>query len=165
MSSIEYEVVSYVIYDSEDHTYHCGGDEWEEDRLQAERYTDLNEARQVLDAVDQKKILRDRLSIVEEGTTLSDPLTLASVLSEVTRVRDAQDRQWGGPAHDDNNAGWDWLIYITRHMGRAVTYGPRSTHKIEVLRTELVKIAAIAVAGIQSLDRIKEAVRESDEGT
>jgi hypothetical protein len=150
------EVVSYVIYDEGDHTYHQGGGEWAEDRLSAVHYDTQEDAQKDLEDCDQEEILRDRLKVLPEGVELSDPLHLAAVLTEVASERDEQDRQWGGVPHDDANRQWDWLAYLTRHMGKAVKYPPDAKLHIVAFRQQMVKIAAIAVAAIQAADRIIE---------
>ncbi len=147
------EPVSFVIYDKEDGTYHQGGGEWEEDRLSAVHYDTGKEAQQELEDCDQEAILRHRLEVVPEGTLLSDPLHLAATLTEIARERDAQDRQWGGVEHDDKNRPWDWLTYISKHIGKAVVYPPDSKQALVVFRRELVKVASLAVAAIQAIDR------------
>jgi hypothetical protein len=70
--------------------------------------------------------------------------------AEIASERDHQDAMWGGPVHDDEHYPDDWAAIIRSHVDDAV-YSPCS------YRIELVRIAAVAVAAIQSFDRIQSA--------
>jgi len=76
----------------------------------------------------------------------------ANVLVEIEQERFLQNQQWGGAAHDDEHAFMDWLAYITRQLQRA----PTITSQREIL----IKIAALAVAGLESATR-KSTIRGS----
>ena len=76
------------------------------------------------------------------------------ILGEIVNERDLQDRQWGGPEHDDQHGMMDWLNYIQKQSNQATALlchqepgGP------EQYRERMVKIAALAVAAIESYDR------------
>lgn len=69
-----------------------------------------------------------------------------TVYDDVVAERARQDAQWGGPAHDDENIGSDWYDYRQKFERRARTNAARR-------RDALVKLAALAVAQIESLDR------------
>lgn len=67
--------------------------------------------------------------------------------ADVLLERHRQDEQWGGPAHDDTHDEDEWAGYIeyqVRKINRSE--GPE--------REAFVKIAALAVAAIQSIDRL-----------
>jgi hypothetical protein len=147
------EVVSYVIYDDGDNTYHHGEGEWAQDRLGAVHYETADAAQKDLEDCDQGELLRHRLNVLPEGIALSDPLHLMAVLSELALIRDTQDRQWGGTVHDDHNEPWDWVAYITKSLGRSIVYPPTTKRALVSFRQELMKVAAIAVAAAQSIDR------------
>jgi hypothetical protein len=74
------------------------------------------------------------------------------IFFEIAAERRRQDARWGGAGHDDKHSLADWIrfighqyeIYFDLHQS---IRGPERT----LLR--LVKIAALAVAGIQSIDR------------
>jgi len=68
--------------------------------------------------------------------------SIADILAE----RKRQDAQWGGPAHDDSHNIWDWLHFIDLQVGKT-REGPIDQ------RARLVKIAALALAAIESIDR------------
>ena len=68
---------------------------------------------------------------------------------EIRVEREAQDAQWGGPAHDDGHPTTDFLDYIAAKTDLA----RGEIHRIEKTRARLIQIAAIAVAAVESLDR------------
>lgn len=74
------------------------------------------------------------------------------VLGEVKEERERQDTKWGGPEHDDRHPLSDFADYIA---GRV--HGIRGGRNE---RANLVEIAALAVAAIESMDR-KASVHES----
>jgi hypothetical protein len=63
---------------------------------------------------------------------------------EVEEERRRQDQQWGGPEHDDQHAAHRWLQFIHRQVVK---------QRGSPARGFLVKIAALAIAGIESIDR------------
>lgn len=82
----------------------------------------------------------------------------ASVLAEVAAERARQDDQWGGPAHDDAHGVADWAEFraqYERRMVDAMQEGqPFDAHRWRAeTREALVKIAALCVAQVESLDR------------
>lgn len=86
----------------------------------------------------------------------------AGVFDEVGDERKRQDEQWGGPEHDDAHALRDWLTFIEKQVGAARMRQEDQNSRPDIaggylhvpeLRRRLVKIAALAVAGIESIDR------------
>lgn len=63
---------------------------------------------------------------------------------DVIQERSQQDAQWGGPEHDDKHDAADFAEYIRIQLGRMTE---------DECRVRLVKVAALAVAAIESLDR------------
>lgn len=72
-----------------------------------------------------------------------------TIYEQIKMERIAQDIQWGGSNHDDTHSSWDWIAYLTQHAGRAVMW-PFDALKF---RTQMIKVAALAVAAIEWLDR------------
>ena len=64
--------------------------------------------------------------------------------------RAAQDRKWGGPEHDDIHQMNDFIVYITKHAGRAVDANS------DEVRRHMIRIAALAVAVVEKIDRSPE---------
>jgi hypothetical protein len=63
------------------------------------------------------------------------------VMQDIAVERDTQDRQWGGASHDDTHVMADWHQYINYQSD------------LMECRDRLVKIAALAIAAIDSIDR------------
>lgn len=79
-----------------------------------------------------------------------------AALKDVGAERFNQDKQWGGPRHDDSHAAIEWLDYISHQIDRAGGNSGivgASGLPAATVRGRLVKIAALALAGIQSIDR------------
>jgi hypothetical protein len=72
------------------------------------------------------------------------------VLSEIADERRRQDELWGGSYHDDEHGEYEWIDIIDHYVDQA-RFATRSPAKD--YRTELVKVAALAVAAIESYDR------------
>lgn len=87
----------------------------------------------------------------------------AGVFREVAAERDRQDSKWGGPDHDDEHEPEDWLIFIEQRAARAgEMIGCPEEEQPEIrsdaeYRRQLVQIAALAIAAVESLDRKKAA--------
>lgn len=80
-----------------------------------------------------------------------------AICREIHGERAAQDEQWGGPGHDDGHMPEAWFGLVQRQIDRAaasVSDGPAWDRvDVDLMRTRLVKVAALAVAGVQSIDR------------
>lgn len=83
------------------------------------------------------------------------------IFGEVRAEREAQDGQWGGPDHDDAHTrdgdGDAWPDYISAQLKKLAgerTWAVAGEGERRVTRARLVKIAALAVAGIESIDRV-----------
>lgn len=74
-----------------------------------------------------------------------------NALAAVRGERLRQDELHGGPDHDDKHTPFDWQIMVRERLERAEH--ARGTTSPDGWRAEMVKIAALAVAGIESLDR------------
>ncbi len=66
------------------------------------------------------------------------------IIDEIKAERQRQDQQWGGPQHDDLHSSADWATYIVHQLGRISAVG---------LYEPMIKIAALAVAAVESHDR------------
>ncbi len=81
----------------------------------------------------------------------SCPVGRALVLLDIERERVAQDKQWGGPEHDDEHSGSDFVRFIREHTDRARK--AINAGDLDEYRKQLIEIAALAVAATESLDR------------
>lgn len=71
----------------------------------------------------------------------------AAVFDDIAKERQRQDAQWGGPAHDDEHSEDDWDRFLALRCG----HQPHPSS----FRVRMVKVAALAIAAIQSHDRKK----------
>ncbi len=78
--------------------------------------------------------------------------TVIDVVSEVMVERARQDEQWGGPVNDDKNDWYDWRGLIYRQQQFMSMEGTDHAR-----RQRLIKIAALALAAVESMDRKKHA--------
>lgn len=79
------------------------------------------------------------------------------IVLDIFAERDRQDAQWGGPDHDDSHQAREWLGYVEHQLDAARNEALDDDYvnlvDPEHYRQRLVKIAALAVAAIESLDR------------
>lgn len=73
---------------------------------------------------------------------------MEKIFKDIEAERRNQDVQWGGPEHDDELALRDWTFHIMKQLGRLA-----NATNLKGMRARLVKIAALAVAAIESIDR------------
>jgi len=71
-------------------------------------------------------------------------MTREDVLHHISCERDRQEQLWGS-AFDEKNTSNDWIAYITRYAGNAVTM---SFDEL-VFREALIKVAALCVAALE----------------
>lgn len=69
--------------------------------------------------------------------------------NEIQAERFRQDQQWGGPEHDDAHDKFDWFNYIVHQMNS-------TDGNFENNINRFVKIAALAVAAAESIERQNE---------
>lgn len=75
------------------------------------------------------------------------------VFKDVVEERHRQDAKWGGPNHDDEHDPRVWVAVIVEHLGRAVRDDTRPRSDRTRYRQGMVRVAALAVAAIESHDR------------
>lgn len=75
------------------------------------------------------------------------------ILTEIQHERIRQDGKWGGAEHDDNHATLDFLGFIVDRVESASVRELTNTHNLSYDRKELIEIAALAVAAVESIDR------------
>ncbi len=92
-----------------------------------------------------------------------------SVYDEIRAERAAQDAKWGGPQHDDTHKPMEWAVYIAAHTARAlggsILVREETTQCVLTLqcplvgspyfRRQMTRVAALAVAAIESYDRAR----------
>jgi hypothetical protein len=75
------------------------------------------------------------------------------VMQDIAVERDTQDRQWGGASHDDTHVMADWHQYINYQSDKLLFEAIFPEPDLMECRDRLVKIAALAIAAIDSIDR------------
>lgn len=81
------------------------------------------------------------------------------VLAHVARERSRQDAKWG----PQNHTPIEWIAILSEEVGEASKealehhwagkYYPSDPERLGRLRSELIQVAAVAVAAVESLDR------------
>ena len=66
---------------------------------------------------------------------------------EIRDERCQQDDKHGGAEHDDDHSINDFIAFISKHSGRCVDAKPRE------VRGHMIRVAALAVAVIEKIDR------------
>jgi hypothetical protein len=74
------------------------------------------------------------------------------IFREVDRERSTQDALWGGPEWDDEHSEDGWIALLCRHIGLAVEDGLAENESR--FRKQMVRVAALAVAALESYDRL-----------
>jgi len=72
----------------------------------------------------------------------------SNILEEVRAERDRQDAKWGGPEHDDTHDQETWARLIDDRLPY-----PEDANTCKEYRQDMIEIAALAVAAVESLDR------------
>lgn len=80
---------------------------------------------------------------------------LAPILDEIRNERDYQSKKWGNDADDTKNTPFHWVSYIARYATNwmAGTWAPFPRSTTDAFRIAMIKVATIAVAAVESLDR------------
>ena len=72
----------------------------------------------------------------------------------ICEERERQDRQWGGPEHDDTHSRRDWVSLICRFLGKADRHADEMA--VDGYQQAMISVAALAMAAIESVDRIAD---------
>jgi hypothetical protein len=94
----------------------------------------------------------DRLR-AEVAASLDSASAQASdaIIARIKEERRLQDRKWGGSTYDDKHSLGDWAHLIDQ---RTATLYRAPEHK--VAKQELIEVAALAIAALESLWRNRE---------
>lgn len=92
---------------------------------------------------------------------------MIDILKEIEEERKHQDKKWGGPEHDDHHDSYAWVSFIIYYLGQSTNdfvKGKSSfVSKLRNFRYNMIKVAALAVAAIESCDRFLEREEASKE--
>jgi hypothetical protein len=77
------------------------------------------------------------------------------IFGEVIEERMNQIAQWGGTIHDDAQLNFAWPLYVNKQLDKLLveTQGVPPEDCDPEIRARLIKVAALAFAGIEALDR------------
>ncbi len=89
------------------------------------------------------------LNTAEAQAAELDRLWSEATWREIQHERARQDQKWGGPGHDDQHTDHDWIVYLTKHLGKAVVW-PFAPYRF---RYQMIRVAALAVAAVEWVDR------------
>lgn len=80
------------------------------------------------------------------------------IFGEVDRERDYQTDKWGVEADDTKNTPWMWTSYVCQYATKWMTgLFTTPTKSVDLFRSMMIKVAATAVAAVESLDRQRAA--------
>lgn len=79
------------------------------------------------------------------------PRPLSPVHLEVSKERVYQDAKWGGPEHDDQYTAEEFLRLVEKYAISARVLS--SMDSPEKARHRLIRVAALAIAAVESIDR------------
>ena len=75
---------------------------------------------------------------------------MEEIFKEIAEERGYQDFKWGGPSHDDQHDEDDWIGFIEEHARKAA---PGMDLDPQLFRKQMVRVAALALAAIEWVDR------------
>ncbi len=78
-----------------------------------------------------------------------------TIYKEIIEERIYQKNRWGNETDDSLNTPWMWAAYIGQHATRWMrgTFLPLSPDVTDGFRAAMVKVATLAIAAIESVDR------------
>ena len=81
-----------------------------------------------------------------------------SVYEEIQEEREYQNQKWGTEVDDSKNTPWMWAAYIGQYATRWTvgSFLPIKRDVTNDLRTCMIKVASIAIAAVESIDRQRE---------
>ena len=78
-----------------------------------------------------------------------------SIYKEIVAERTYQKEKWGNEVDDTLNTPWMWAAYISQYATKwmAGTFLPLKPDVTDTFRKAMVKVATLAIAAIESVDR------------
>lgn len=78
-----------------------------------------------------------------------------NIFEEIRRERQHQVERWGNDVDDSVNTPWMWASYIAQYATSWMrgTFAPIDRTVTDAFRQSMVKVATLAVAAIESIDR------------
>lgn len=78
---------------------------------------------------------------------------MSQATTDIECRRREQDGRHGGSATDDRRKPEEWVVILSRYLGRAASACPLQDRNAKAFRDALVDVAAVAQAAIESHDR------------
>ena len=78
-------------------------------------------------------------------------ITREGVFVDVAKELTCQDERWT-QEFDSKHTMNDWVSFITRYVGKAVPMREPNDLHIKVFRDNMIKVAALAIAAVETLD-------------
>ncbi len=81
-----------------------------------------------------------------------------NIYDAIRQEREYQVNKWGNEADDTLNTPNDWVSYIARFATGRLPEGftPYDTKTVDEFRTSMIKVATLAVAAVESIDRQRD---------
>ncbi len=86
--------------------------------------------------------------------------TTDGLMFEIVQERIRQDKEWGGASHDDRHHDFrDWVLFIRKQLDNIqmlpgtkaqMDEAMREPHNFEAFQSRMIKVAALAIAAVQS---------------
>ena len=80
------------------------------------------------------------------------------LIEELKAERGYQQERWGNEADDTLNTPWMWAAYIGQYATRWMvgSFLPLKTNVTDEFRKCMLKVATLAIAAVESIDRQRE---------
>ncbi|MFA5023344.1 MAG: hypothetical protein WC523_00105 [Patescibacteria group bacterium] len=75
----------------------------------------------------------------------------SSIYNEIREERKNQDNKWGGANNDDYHTEETWVVFLVKHLGKAMIFANK--WDLIIFRKQMIRVAALAVAAIEWCDR------------
>lgn len=81
-----------------------------------------------------------------------------NIYDEIKQEREYQEAKWGNDLDDNKNTPWMWAAYIGQYATRWMvgSFLPLKTSVTDEFRKCMIKVATLAIAAIESIDRQRE---------
>lgn len=119
------------------------------EEMAANREADLAEKLGLSELQEQKAVT---IAMADaDAALLASAQASDAIIARIKEERRLQDRKWGGSTYDDKHSLGDWAHLIDQ---RTATLYRAPEHK--VAKQELIEVAALAIAALESLWRNRE---------
>jgi hypothetical protein len=78
-----------------------------------------------------------------------------NIMTEINAERERQVELWGNDSDDSRNTPFHYVSYIASYATKwmAGTWAPFRVTQVDAFRTAMIKVAALAISAVESLDR------------